>query len=278
MDRHRFVALQDQGAHRDLTVAAVILVGLSRLVEPPLIWPMAVLLLGAMLIGALQVLADEAAPSEAAAGVAIEALIVPAVAAVACLGAIRLVPLGWWLAPALAITWLLVRRTLSLEARIHHAPRGLDADDRTAVLVTILVVAFLGFTGVAAIVPGGLAGGSGGVGPLAESDLIVLAAGDGVIAGLLGYRAFALRGGSLAGALGAALTYLAAIAIGAAALRAMEIPRLLGPALLVLAFYLWDALTGARPSRRREFRWIWHTGLLAVLGILVVAWNLMLRA
>jgi hypothetical protein len=57
----------------------------------------------------------------------------------------------------------------------------------------------------------------------------------------------------------------------------MEIPRLLGPALLVLAFYLWDALTGAQSSRRREPRFIWQTGLLAVLGILVVAWNLMLR-
>ena len=57
----------------------------------------------------------------------------------------------------------------------------------------------------------------------------------------------------------------------------MEIPRLLGPALLVLAFYLWDSLTGVRPSRRRELRWIWQTGLLVVLGIVVTAWNLLLR-
>ena len=269
--------LQDQAAHRDLALAAVTLVGLSRFVDPPLVWLVAGLLLGAMLLGALQVLADEAAPSEAAAGVAIEALILPAVAAVGCLGAIRLVPAGWWLAPALGITWLLVRRTLGLEARIQHAPRGVSADDRTAVLVMILIVAFIGFAGVAALVPGGLAGAGAAVGPLLELDLVVLAAGDGVLAGLLGYRAFALRGGSLVGALGAAVTYLAAVAIGAAALRAMEIPRLLGPALLVLAFYLWDALTGAGSSRRREPRFIWQTGLLAVLGILVVAWNLMLR-
>ena len=89
-------------------------------------------------------------------GVPIESLILPAVAAVACLGAIRLVPFGLWLAPALVVTWLLVGRTLALEARIHASPEGLDADDRTAVLVTILLVAFLGFTGVAAMVPGGL--------------------------------------------------------------------------------------------------------------------------
>ena len=270
-------AVGDQAAHRELAIVAVTLVGLSRLVEPPLVWLVAVLLLGAMLLGALQVLSDEGSPAEAAAGVAIEALIVPAVAAVACLGAIRLVPFGLWLVPALAATWLLVRRTLALEARIHHAQTGLTADDRTAVLVTILLVAFVAFTGVAAMVPGGLVQPLGGAGPLPETNLLVLAAGDGIVAGLLGYRAVALRIGNLVDALWSAATYLAAIAIGAAALRAMEIPRLMGPALLALAFYLWDALTGTHPARRRELRWIWRTGLLAALGVVVTAWNLLLR-
>jgi hypothetical protein len=153
----------------------------------------------------------------------------------------------------------------------------LSADDRTAVLVTILLVAFIGFTGVAAMVPGGLVQPQGGTGPLPETNLLVLAIGDGIIAGLLGYRAVALRLGNLVDALWSAATYLAAIAIGAAALRAMEIPRLIGPALLTLAFYLWDALTGTHPARRRELRWIWQTGLLAALGVVVTAWNLLLR-
>jgi hypothetical protein len=276
MDR-RAVALGDQAAHRDLALVAVTLVALSRLVEPPLVWLVAAVLLAAILLGALQVLADEASPAEAAAGVAVEALILPAVAAVACLGAIRLVPFGLWLAPALAVTWLLVRRTLALEARIHHARTGLSADDRTAVLVTILLIAFIGFTGVAATVPGGLVQPQGGSGPLPETNLLILAAGDGIIAGLLGYRAVALRIGNLVDALWSAATYLAAIAIAAAALRAMEIPRLIGPALLTLAFYLWDALAGTQPARRRELRWIWQTGLLAALGVVVTAWNLLLR-
>jgi hypothetical protein len=276
MDR-RGPGLVDHAAHRDLVIAAVTLVGLSRLVGPPLVWLVAALLLAAMIVGALQVLADEASPAEAAAGVAVEALILPAVAAIACLGAIRLVPFGLWLVPALGVTWLLVRRTLALEARIHHAPTGLSTDDRTAVLVTILLVAFIGFTGVAAIVPGGLVQPQGGDGPLPETNLLLLAVGDGIIAGLLGYRAVALRLGNLVDALWSAVTYLAAIAIGAAALRAMEIPRLMGPALLTLAFYLWDALTGTHPARRRELRWIWQTGLLAALGVVVTAWNLLLR-
>jgi len=56
----------------------------------------------------------------------------------------------------------------------------------------------------------------------------------------------------------------------------MEIPRLMGPALLTLAFYLWDAFHAASPARRRDARWIWQTALLGGLGILVVAWNLLL--
>jgi hypothetical protein len=264
-------------ARRDLAIAAVVIVGLSRLLEPPAVWAMAVLLLAAILLGTLQVLADEAPPAEAAAGVPIESLILPSVAAVACLGAIRLVPFGLWLAPALLVTWFVVGRTLALEARIHAAPEGLTQDDRTTALVTTLLVAFLAFTGVAAMVPGGLAQPTPGGSPLPEANLLVLVGADAVVAFLLGYRAAALRVASLPEAIRSALTYAFAIAIGAAALRAMEIPRLIGPALLTLLFYLWDAFAGAAPTRRRGRGWLWYAALLAVLGLAVIAWNLLLR-
>jgi len=78
-------------------------------------------------------------------------------------------------------------------------------------------------------------------------------------------------------ALWSALTYAAAIAIGAAALRAMEIERLVGPALLTLTFYLWDAFIGSAPTRRRDLRWVGQVVLLAALGLIVAAWNLLLR-
>jgi hypothetical protein len=58
----------------------------------------------------------------------------------------------------------------------------------------------------------------------------------------------------------------------------MEIERLVGPALLTLAFYLWDAFIGVAPSRRRDIRWIGQIVVLAALGIIVAAWNLLLRA
>jgi len=275
MDSRTIAAMDDRLARRDLALVAVTVVGLSRLLEPPLIWLVAGALLGAMLFGTLQVLADEAAPAQAWFGVPIESLILPSVAAVACLGAIRLVPFGLWLAPALGVTWLIVGRTLALEARINRGPSGPSEDDRTALLVTILLVAFLGFTGVAAMVPGGLVQTAGA---LDEGNLLVLAAGDALVAGLLGYRSAALRVTRVRDALWSALTYAAAIAIGAAAIRAMEIPRLVGPALLTLAFYLWDAFIGSAPSRRRDRRWVGQIAVLAGLGVIVVVWNLLLRS
>ena len=85
-------------------------------------------------------------------------------------------------------------------------------------------------------------------------------------------RVAALRVTRLRDALWSAATYALAIAIGAAALRAMEIPRLIGPALLTLEFYLWDAFHGGT-GRRRDVSWIWQTALLVGLGLIVLAWN-----
>ena len=80
------------------------------------------------------------------------------------------------------------------------------------------------------MVPGGLVQTGG---ELPGNNLLVLAAGDALVAGLLGYRAASLRVHYFTrDVVWAAATYAAAIAIGAAAIRAMEIPRLVGPALL----------------------------------------------
>lgn len=273
-DSRTIAAMDDRSARRDLALVAVTFVGLSRLIDPPLIWLVAAALLGAMLLGTLQVLHDEAVPVQVWFGVPIESVILPSVTAVACLGAIRLVPFGLWLAPALGVTGLIVGRTLGLEDRLNRGAGGLSTEDRAAVLVTVLLVAFLGFTGVAAMVPGGLVQAGGA---LPEGNLLVLAVGDALVAALLGYRAASLRVNNVRDALWSAATYAAAIAIGAAALRAMEIPRLIGPALLTLAFYLWDAFTGTAPSRRRDIRWIGRIVLLVGLGVVVAAWNLLLR-
>jgi hypothetical protein len=42
-------------------------------------------------------------------------------------------------------------------------------------------------------------------------------------------------------------------------------------------FYLWDALHAAAPARRREPRFLVEAALLAVIGVVVIGWNLLLR-
>jgi hypothetical protein len=56
------------------------IVGLSRLIEPPGVWFVAVFLLGAVILGSLQVLHDETVDAaDHALGIPIESLILPAV-------------------------------------------------------------------------------------------------------------------------------------------------------------------------------------------------------
>jgi hypothetical protein len=274
----RPVAFEVPAARRDLALLVVVIVGLARLLDGPLNWLVAALLLVATLLGSLQVLGQLDTP-ETEHGVPIESLILPGIAAIGCLGAISLVPVGAVMVPALAATAFLVDRTLVLEERVLRADKALTPEDRSSVLVAILLVGFVAFVGVGALVPGGLAGGPGDTSaPMAGRDLLLLAGADAVVAGLLGYRSAALRMTMLRDVLWSAATYAIAIAIGAAALRAMAIPRLIGPALLTLGFYLWDTLHGASPSRRRDPRWIWQTVLLIVLGTIVAGWNVLIRA
>jgi hypothetical protein len=266
------------GGARDLVIAATTVVGMAAVLSGPLVWPAAILLLAATILGTLQVIGDVEGPAGER-GVPIETLFLPAVAAIGCLGAIRLVPLGVAILPALFLTGVLIDRTLSVEARIAATAEDPAADDRSRVLVAMLVVALVAFTGVAAIVPGGIAGlepAGAPIAPLPLGDLVLLAVADAVIAGLLGYRAAALRATNVRETLWAALTYGVAVAVGAAAIRAMGIPRLVGPALLMLLFYLWDSLHATSPTRRRDPRWIWETLVLAGLGAAVAFWNLRL--
>ncbi len=270
-------AVAAAGAGRELVLLVVILVGFSRLAEGPYLWAAAVLALGATILGSLEVLGGLADPDDA--GVPVEALLVPGVATVAAIGGIRLVPLGLLLVPALAIAALLVGAALVVERRIMERTEGPGPSDRAALLSLVLLISIVAFSGIAAAIPGALAEPSSRSGgrslPLPLEGLALLAIADGLVAMLLGYRLAALRAPSLAAALAAALSYAVIVAIGAAALRAMAIPRLLGPALLTLVLYLWSAYRSGPRGGRADARWIWELALLAALGAVVIAWNLL---
>jgi hypothetical protein len=263
---------------RGLVVTAMIVIGLTRFVDGQLAWAMAALLLGAMLLAGLQVIGDSD-PAAQTAGVPIESVLLPAVAAVAGAGALRLVPIGLLLIPVLAAVAWFIGLTLATEFRLARSTTPPSSADRTAVLVQSLVAAFGAFVGVAILVPAGLPDAVRGVTPAATSaDLALLALVDGLIAFILAYRIAALRTSNVRDVGWAASTAAAVVAIAAASFRTIEIPSLLGPALLVLVLFLWDAIHGGARSRRRDPRRRLETVLLVVLGLVVVGWSLSLRA
>jgi hypothetical protein len=274
--RRTSFAAGPKAAHRELTILVVTVVGLSRLLDGPLGWLVASLLLAATVAGGLMTIGGGLrghAP--------IAATLLPAVVALGCVGAIRLVPLGLGLAPALLAAGLLLDGTLALEERLVRTPSGVTDEDRTLLLMAAIVAAFIGFVGAAALVPNGLVepirDATAPIQPLAESELVALALADALIAFLLGVRMATARIAPTRDALLSAATYGVVIAIAAGAIRVSGVPRLLGPALLTLVFFLWDAYHGAGPALRRDPRRLWEVALLALLGIVVVALNLQLR-
>ncbi len=255
---------------RELVLVAVVLVALARLVTTSDAFLIAGLLPVVMLLAGMGVV-DSAQPGSRP----FEALLLPATLTGGAGAAIHVIPIGLGLVPALiAFAWLL-DRALVLEMRLAAEATGPTESDRSRALLAAVVVAFVAFTGIAALVPGGLVqtGGAGDGSSLSGGWLILLAVDDALIALLLGYRVAVFRYGTARDAARSAVTYAIVVAVAAGALRAVGLPSLVGPAVLTLVFYLWDALHGTAPARRREPRFLWETVLLVALGIVVVLWN-----
>jgi hypothetical protein len=260
-------------ARRELVLVAVILVAFTRLVEPADAFLISGLLPVVMLLAGIGVLASERNRRP------FEHLLIPAVLTGGAGAAIHLVQPGLPMIPALGVFAIVLDRVLALEIRLLGQHTSPSESDRSRVLLTALLAAFVAFTGVATLVPDGLAepgGATAGGGTLALGWLVVLAFDVALIALLLGYRLAVMRYGSAADAARSALTYALVVAVTAGATRAIDTPRLLGPVVLTLVFYLWDALHGSAPARRRQPRFVLELVVLAVLGIVVVAWNLQL--
>ena len=261
-------------ARRELVLVAVLLVGAARLVERADAFLVVGLLPVVMLVAGSSVLRADGQP-----GRPVDALVIPAVLTGGTAAALHLVPPGLALLPGILVFAFVLHRILHLETRLLAQSAGTSDADRTRILAAAVTATFVAFTGMAALVPGGFpepgAGTSGS--SLTEVWLLVLALDDALIALLLGYRVATARYGSVRDAVRSGITYAIVIAVAAGALRAMDVPQLIGPAALTLVFYLWDALHATSPARRREPRFLWETFLLAVLAVVVVAWNLRLR-
>jgi hypothetical protein len=260
-------------ARRELVLVAVTLVALTRLVDRDDALVVAGLLPAVMLLAGTTALRGEGRRP-------VTSLLVPAVLTGGAAASLQLVPGGLALVPAIVLFAVGIDRILALEIRLLGERTSTTESDRARVLAAAVVTAFVAFTGVAALVPGGLPepGATGSEAGLTEGSLLVLALGDALVALALGYRVAAARYGTVRAAARSAVTYAIVIAVAAGAIRALDVPRLVGPAALTLVFYLWDALHATAPDRRREPRFVWETLLLGVLAVVIVAWNLRLRA
>ncbi len=262
-----------RNTRRELAVLATALVVASRPLEGELVWLVGVLVLGAVVLGGLQAL-DLGEPR----GVAIESVITPAVAATASVGALRLVPVGLWLVPAVLLAFVLIDRALAAEANLLSRPGGEPApEDRNALVAVVITSAFLAFAGAA-----GAAGiiaplGTESVTPISEASLLVLVAADAGVAGLLGFRLTLLDSPSLRDAAWGAVTFAAVAAIGTAAVRAVDLPRLIGPAVVTLLLYLWSIYSRRPQGLGGERRRLVEAGALAAAGAIVAGWNILLR-
>ena len=267
---------------RELVLVAVLLVAMTRLVEQPATFVVASMLPFVIVVAGVGILDRDDTTVRP-----VGALLIPAVLTGGAGAAIGLIQPGLGLVPYLAAFAFLLDRTLALEMRLLAQPGVATDSDRARVLLAAVAAAFVAFTGVAALVPGGMAqpGGAAGVAgvagagaQLAEGGIVVLAAADALVAAVLGFRVATFRYGTARDAVRSALTYAIVVAVAAGAIRAIGLPLLVGPAVLTLVFYLWDALHGTAPARRREPRFLWETILLIVLAGVVVAWNLRLRS
>ncbi len=272
---------------RELTVLIVATAAASRLVEGPLAWLVTGGVFLAAALGAYHVLAPPPARQPI---VRLVPLVLPALAAGGGAAAIHVIGFDGWLLLALAALAILVDRTLALEATLLGQPavparlpappaRGADLAE---VLGLELIVAFVAFVGVAALVPDALVEPASSPGSVATQIplgwLLALALGDAAVAALVGLRLSSARAADIRDVTWSAGTYAAIAGIAAAALRALAMPRLIGPALLTLLLYLWSAYRGSTRATRRSARWLWESALLALLAIVVVAWNIAVRS
>ena len=274
----------DRGADPawEAVVVAVVLATVGRLAEGPALWAAALLAGLALGLAALEVLGGGEEPAgEAELGVPVEALLLPAVTGIAAVTALHIVPVGLLLVPGLAAVGALAAASIEIERRILARPSGPTAADRTALLepgrpprLRRLHAASRRRSRAPSWSPCRPA-------PRPARPACRSRGWPSWRRSTAWSRACWATASTPSGrrrprdALAAALSYAAVVAIAAAALRAMGLPRLLGPALLTLVLYLWSAYRGVPRTARRDIRWVWELLLLAGMGVAVVAWNLL---
>ncbi len=205
----------------------------------------------------------------------------PAMAAFVSVGVARLGDPVPWLAVAFAGSWAVTSWVVSIETATGTvggkpgsvAPDGTHARP-TAARLGAFGLAFLGFAAIGGIVPGGVAGDGRPLSVAAFLATIVL---DVAIGGLAGYRIAAVRPHTPGQAAVAFYQYSMVVAPVGVLVRVLALPRLFGPAVLVLAIYLVTSLRESDEPVRFNVRLLEETAVLILAGVAVVVLGLVVK-
>ena len=216
----------------------------------------------------------------------------PVLATFGSLGIVRLVDQGPLLGAAAVASFLVASWVVGLElsgaslaAAVESRPAGPTdwlsepefGEARQSMAASRLAafgLAFLAFTAIGGFVPGGVAGEGQNPGLPGFLAALVL---DFAVATLAGLRILALHPHTRNDVFVALYLYLLVVAPAGVLIRVLALPRLFGPALLTLAFYIVTSLRESDEPIRHNRRLLEETAILVAAGLLTVAVGLLVR-
>jgi len=268
--------MQQRNGARELGLIVATLAVLSRFVSDTPFWAAAALAVIVAAAGTASLL-GELRPWRWP----LDRVALPAIAAFVSMGIPRLVDPVPWLAFGFAGSWALTAWVVSVEtaAATKGGPPGSVTPDGTharptSARLAAFGLAFLGFAAIGGIVPGGVAGDGQ---PLTVAAFIVTIVLDVAIGGLAGYRIAAVRPNTPGQAAVAFYQYAMVVAPIGVIVRVLALPRLFGPAVLVLAAYLVTSLRESDEPVRFNARLLEETMVLVLAGAAVVALGLVVK-
>jgi hypothetical protein len=146
-----------------------------------------------------------------------------------------------------------------------------------AVRIAVFGVAFFGFIAAGALVPGGLALDRE---PLSRMHLVELAALNGAIAGVVGYRIASLTSPHRFDRIVRVVAigqYAVPIALLTIVFRSWALPRLFIPALLTLTAYVLTSVRESSEPLPENVRLLQDLAIMGVAAIGVIAWGVLSR-
>jgi hypothetical protein len=259
--------MQRRNGATELGLAVASLAAMCRFVEGPYL-PAATALIVLLAVFGSARLQGQGGPD----GTRPERLIMPGLAAFAGVGIARLAGPVPWLAGVFAVTWLAVTWAVSVEAE----PVLADGSHARPVSVRLgsFSLAFGAFAAVGGLVPGSIPGG--GHQPDAPTSLaaltLLIATGS-----LAGCRVATVRPHTGRRVATAFIQYALVLVPAGAVVWVLGLPRLFGPALLLVAIYLATSLRESDDPVRSNIRLVEESVALVLAGLAVVVLGLLSR-